>query len=129
MKKHLSLLLAVVLAALAFAPASANPPEPDFYSVTQDGACWLPDGNAKPTNALDVKSAVEWGGPMLITGTCRGQLPKDAPRPKEPIKLTFGQTQRPCRIEVGNYRYMTSYYGATVYPNGVTEITCWVDMD
>lgn len=129
MTKHLSFLLAVVLLTLAFLPASADVPEPDFYAVVQDGYCWLPDGEARPTNALNVKPVVEWGTPMLITATCLGQLPKHAPWPKETLKLTYEQTQRPCRVEIGRHRYMTANYGATVYPNGVTEMTCWVDMD
>jgi len=128
MNKHLSLLLAVVLLALAFVPVSANPPEPDFYSVTQDGACWLPDGAMKPTNALSVKQEVRWMAPIQLVATCWGQLPKEASWPKEILKLTYEQTQRPCRVEIGRHSYMTANYGATVHPDGVTEITCWVDM-
>lgn len=129
MRKHLSVVLAIVLLALAFLPASADPPEPAYYSVALYGACWLPNGAAVSTNVLKAQPELEPGLPNRITASCRGYLPDHAPRPKEALKLSFEQTQIPCRVEIGRQVFVTTNYGATVYPNGVSEITCRVNLD
>ena len=124
MNKFLSLLLAAMLLTVAFLPAAANPPEPAYYSVTQKGPCWLPNADAKPTNAQVVSQTIRWVAPLRVVAICRGQLPKDAPRPKETLKLTHEQTGLVCEINVEGTTIRTADYGAVVYPDGATEITC-----
>lgn len=43
---------------------------------------------------------------------CRGQLPKDAPRPKETLKLTYEQTEIVCEINFEGTTIRTVDYGA-----------------
>lgn len=129
MNKFLSVLLAAMLLTVAFLPAAASPPEPDYYSVSQSGPCWLPNGEARPTSALMLKKNFTWEAPLQFVGTCWGQLPKDAPRPKETIKLTYAETGRLCEVKYQGSTFRTIDYGATVHPNGAAEITCRVDLD
>ena len=80
-------------------------------------------------DALGVKQAFRWVAPLQLEAFCRGQLPKGAPRPKEVMKLTYEGTGNACEIQFQHSTFRTANYGATVYPNGVTEITCRVDLD
>ena len=130
MTRFLSVLFAaLVLIVVVFLPAAANPPDSAYYSVVQNGPCWLPDGEANSTHALGVKQAFRWVAPLQLEAFCRGQLPKGAPRPKEVMKLTYEGTGNACEIQFQHSTFRTANYGATVYPNGVTEITCRVDLD
>ena len=129
MTRFLSVLFAALVLTVVVLPASANPPDPAYYSVVQNGSCWLPDGEAKSTHALAVKQAFRWVAPLRLEAFCRGQLPKDAPRPKEVMKLTYEGTGNVCEIQFQHSTFRTANYGATVYPNGVTEIACQVDLD
>ena len=129
MTRFLSVLFAAVVLIVAILPASANSPYPAYYSVVQNGSCWLPDGEAKPTHALGVKQAFRWVAPRRLEAFCQGQLPKGAPRPKEVMKLTYEGTGNACEIQFQHSTFRTANYGATVYPNGVTEIACRVDLD
>ena len=92
MNKFLSVMFAAILLTVAFLPAAASPPEPANFSVTQGEGCWLPNGNLKPTDAQVVKQVFHWVAPLRLVAICRGQLPKDAPRPKEAIKVTYELT-------------------------------------
>ena len=127
--KSLSLVLAMLLLTVLFLPASAGRPVPAYYAVEQSGECWLPDGNARPTNALGVKQNFQWVRPLRLEATCWGHLPKEAPRPKEALKFTFENTGYLCRVVFERMTMATSDYGATVYPNGSTQITCHVDLE
>ena len=129
MTRFLSVLFAALMLTVVVMPASANSPDPAYYSVVQNGSCWLPDGEAKPTHALGVEQAFRWVAPQRLEAFCQGQLPKDAPRPKEVMKLTYEGTGNACEIQFQHSTLRTANYGATVYPNGVTEITCRVDLD
>lgn len=129
MNKFLSIMFAALLLTVAFLPAAANPPEPAYYSVTQGGSCWLPNGDLKPTNALSVKQAFRWTAPLYLEAVCQGQLPRDAPRPKEAIKVTYDMTGMPCKITYGRMTFRTADYGAVVYPDGATEIACRVPLE
>lgn len=129
MTRFLSVLFAALVLTVVVLPVAANPPETAFYSVVQNGPCWLPDGEAKSTNALGVKQAFRWVAPLRLEAFCQGQLPKDAPRPKEVMKITYERTGNACEIQFQHSTLRTANYGATVYPNGVTEITCLVDLD
>lgn len=129
MNKFLSILLAALLLTAAFLPAAASPPDPAYYSVTQDGGCWLPNGNLKPTDTQVVKQVFHWVAPLRLVAICRGQLPKDAPRPKETIKVTYELTGFMCEITYGGQTYQTSDYGAVVTPDGGSEIACRVSLE
>ncbi len=124
MNKFLSLLLAAMLLTVAFLPAAANPPEPASYAVIAKGPCWLPNGETKPTKSPVTSQTFHWVAPLQLVATCRGQLPKDTPWPKETIKLTFQETGLACEIVYGSTIVWTTDYGAVVYPDGATEITC-----
>ena len=76
MTRFLSVLFAAVVLIVVVLPVSANPPDPAYYSVVQNGSCWLPDGEAKPTHALSVKQAFRWVAPRRLEAFCQGQLPR-----------------------------------------------------
>ncbi len=129
MTRFLSVPFAALVLIVGVLPASADPPNPAYYSVVQNGTCWLPDGEAKSTHALSVKQAFRWVAPLQLEAFCRGQLPKDAPRPKEAMKISYEDAGNVCEIQFQHSTFRTANYGATVYPNGVTEIACRVDLD
>ncbi|HRX02193.1 MAG: hypothetical protein KDI07_16335 [Anaerolineae bacterium] len=129
MNKFLSIMFAAMLLTVAFLPAAASPPEPAYYSVTQNGSCWLPNANLKPTNVLGAKQTFDWVAPLHLEAVCQGQLPKDAPRPKETVKVTYETTGFVCEITYGRMTYRTAEYGATVHPDGTTEIACLVSLE
>ena len=74
MNKFLSIMFAAMLLTVAFLPAAASPPEPAYYSVTQNGSCWLPNANLKPTNVLGAKQTFDWVAPLHLEAVCQGQL-------------------------------------------------------
>lgn len=129
MNKFLSIVFAALLLTVAFLPAAADPPDPAFYSVAQGGPCWLPNGDLKPTKALDVKQAFRWTAPLHLEAICQGQLPKDTPRPKEAIKLNYQTTGFVCEITYGGTTMQTIDYGGIVYPDGTTGIVCRVSLE
>jgi hypothetical protein len=128
MNKFLSVLLAVVLLAVAFLPAAAAPPEPVDYRIMQNGSCWLPDGAARPQFVDGMRQNFHWVTPVRLVAFCRGQLPKGAELPKTLLELNYGSTGRLCRVVRGQ-EYATSDYTATVSPNGSTQITCRMDLE
>jgi hypothetical protein len=109
---------------MATASVSAQPPIPDYYSIVVDGPCWLPDGEAHPAVVQSQTSSFYWTKPLTLVVSCSGWLPKGAPRPKEPIKLTYETTGRYCEATLKNTTYTTLEYGAVVYPKGLSTITC-----
>lgn len=129
MNKFLSVLLAAMLLTLAFLPVAAEPPEPDYYSISQSGSCWLPDGSTRPTWIGSVKQNFHWITPIRLVAFCTGPLPKGAEFPKETLVLNYGSTGRLCRVTLGRHTYVTEGYTATVSTNGSTAIACYVDMD
>lgn len=129
MNKFLSVMFAVILLTVAFLPASAAPPEPVDYRITQGSSCWLPDGSTRPISIESVKQNFHWTTPIRLVALCAGSLPKGAELPKETLVLDYGSTGRLCRITLGRGTYATEDYTATVSPNGSTVITCRVDMD
>ncbi len=129
MNKFLSVVLAAMLLAVAFLPASAAPPEPVDYRITRAGSCWLPDGSTRPLLVESVKQNFHWATPIRLVAFCAGYAPKGAELPKETLVLDYGSTGRLCRITLGRGTYVTEDYTATVSPNGSTAITCIVDID
>ena len=83
MNKFLSVMFAAILLTVAFLPASAAPPEPVDYRITQGGSCWLPDGSTRPVSAESVKQNFHWTTPIRLVALCAGPLPKGAELPKE----------------------------------------------
>lgn len=127
--RFVPLVLAMLLLTVLFLPAEAGRPVPTYYAVDESGECWLPDGNARPTNALGIKQNFQWVRPLRLEATCWGHLPKGAPRPKETLKLTFENTGYVCQVVFELSTMATSDYSATVYPNGTTQIACRVDLE
>lgn len=97
--------------------------------MSKNGSCWLPDGSTRPHTVDSVKQNFSWATPIRLVAFCRGQLPKGAELPKQRLILDYGSTGRLCRITMGQAVYVTADYTAAVSPNGVTSITCRVDMD
>ena len=124
MKGLLRFLLLVALVVTATASASAQPPIPAYYSVVIDGPCWLPDGEGNPAAVQSQTSSYYWTKPLTLVVSCSGWLPKGAPRPKEPIKLTYETTGYYCKATLKHTTYTTIDYGAMVYPKGLSAITC-----
>lgn len=122
------LLLLVALLVIATAAVSAQRPIPDRYSIVVKGPCWLPDGEAVPEPVLLPYSDYSWTKPKTLVVSCNGWLPRDAPRPKMPIKLTYDMTGYLCETTLNNMTYLTATYGAVVYPTGRSEITCRFDL-
>lgn len=129
MSKLLSVFLAAALLVAAFASAAAAPPAPDDYRITQAGSCWLPDGNSRPSMVSNPKQSFAWETPLRLVAVCAGHLPRGAALPKETINLDYGVTGRPCRIISKSGTVVSTDYTATVAPNGVSTITCRVDME
>ena len=65
---------------------------------------------------------------MTLVVSCYGWLPNYAPRPKVPIKLSYDLTGYACETILKDQRYITSDYGAVVYPSGRSEISCRFDL-
>lgn len=129
MKTLLPVGLAVLVLMIAVLPVSADPPDPFYYAVVQNGPCWLPNGETMPTKAVEAKQSFRWVAPLRLQAFCYGQLPKDAPRPKEALKVSYEQTGAICEIKYQGATLRTVEYGAVVYPDGSAEITCFVDLD
>ncbi len=122
------LLLLVALLAIATAVVSAQRPIPNHYSIVVNGPCWLPDGRAAPEPVLLPYATYYWTKPRTLVVSCNGWLPRDAPRPKVPIKLTFDMTGYVCEATFEGMTYLTAAYGAVVYPSGRSEIACRFDL-
>ena len=120
----LRILLLGLLLAIGTAVVSAQRPIPENYSVVVYSSCWLPDGEAAPQPVLLASSSYYWTKPMTLVVNCYGWLPRYAPRPKVPIKLSYDLTGYVCETILEDQRYVTSDYGAVVYPSGRSEISC-----
>ncbi len=129
MNKLFAVLLLLVLWLLPALPAAADVPIPNHYFVDAGGACWLPDGNAVPSLANGTNTNFWLEKLNVLVITCNGKLPADATLPRVITKLEYRDTGLLCVGKLKESERYTTRYGAIVYPDGFSTITCRFDLN
>ena len=128
MKKLSVLIVLVMLLLLPALPVAADPPIPNYYFVDAGGSCWLPDGKAMPSRANGTSTSYWFEKHNIVVITCAGKLPAGASLPTMPVKYDYSSTGLFCAGKLKEGVGNTTSYGAVVYPDGYSQITCRFDL-
>ncbi len=128
MNKLAAIVLLVALLLLPTLPVAADMPIPNYFFVEVGGACWLPDGNGMPARVDGVNTEFSYEKPNILVISCNGKLPAGATIPRVITKYEFRNTGKFCIGKLKSSTRITSLYGAVVYPDGWSEITCRFDL-
>ncbi len=116
------LLLVLVLSLTATAVSAAKPM--NYYLVTLDSPCRLPDATGVPQDTVASKAAMYEVGDYVIRMDCLGKLPPGSEVPKAPVKLVFSDTKVYCATVYEERALLTEAYAAIVSPNRMSQISC-----
>lgn len=123
--RNLSTILLLVLALLLSTfVASAGGPPTSSYLVSKGWECRLPDAIGRPQGAEVWKIEFSDMGANVLKATCAGALPSGSVLPAIPLKLTFNETKVYCATFYGLDVLLSDAYGAVVYPDGTSTISC-----